>query len=102
MAVACQQNYKLTPKTDSFTWAWFTFPLSTAGISLLLAGTPNRFTGLTTIGKIFFILSIVLYLIALALIAVRFITDPKSLRCSLMHPLESLFFPTVLLTCELP
>ena len=40
--------------------------------------------------------------LALALIAVRFITDPKSLRCSLMHPLESLFFPTVLLTCELP
>jgi tellurite resistance protein TehA-like permease len=74
--------------------------LSTAGISLLLAGTPNRFTGLTTIGKIFFILSIALYLIALALIAVRFITHPKSLRCSLMHPLESLFFPTVLLTCQ--
>ena len=47
----------------------------------------------------FFIFSIALYLIALALIAVRFITYPKSLRCSLMHPLESLFFPTVLLTC---
>jgi tellurite resistance protein TehA-like permease len=86
-------------KHDSFTWAWFTVPLSTAGISLLLAGTPNRFTGLTTIGKIFFIFSVALYLIALTLIAVRFITNPKSLRCSLMHPLESLFFPTVLLTC---
>jgi C4-dicarboxylate transporter/malic acid transport protein len=76
--------------------------LSTAGISLLLAGTPHRFTGLTTIGKLFFILSIVLYAIALALIAVRFTTYPKSLWCSLMHPHESLFFPTVLLTCKLP
>ena len=88
-------------KDNSFTWAWFTVPLSTAGISLLLAGTPHRFTGLTTIGKLFFIASIVLYVIALALIAVRFITHPRSLWCSLMHPHESLFFPTVPLTCKL-
>jgi len=55
---------------------------------------------LTTIGKIFFILSLALYIIALVLIAARFITYPQTLRCSVMHPTESLFFPTVLLTCE--
>lgn len=84
----------------SFTWAWFTLPLSTAGMALLFASTPNRFTGLATIGKIFFILALVLYITAAVMIALRFFLYRHTLRCSLVHPTESLFIPTAILTCE--
>lgn len=84
----------------SFTWAWFTVPLSTAGIGILLAATPHRFDGLTTIGKIFFILALVTYVAAIAAITTRFVMQPRLIHCSLIHPTESLFFPTSVLSCQ--
>ena len=77
-----------------FTWAWFTVTMSTGGIALLLAVTPHRFHGLTTIGTIFLILDIALFvLICVALIA-RFVLYPATFKASFSHPSESLFFPT--------
>ena len=84
----------------SFTWAWFTVPLSTAGIALLLATTPHRFVGLFTIGKIFFILALVTFVAAVGAISFRFSMQPSNLKCSLMHPHEALFLPTAVLSCE--
>jgi tellurite resistance protein TehA-like permease len=69
-------------------------------MSLLYAGTPHRFTGLTTIGKIFFIVALVMYVAVSITIASRFFVYPHTLRCSLMHPTESLFIPTAILTCK--
>lgn len=83
----------LTP-CHSFTWAWFTFPMSTGGIALLLASTPHRFPGLTTIGKVVFIFDLVIFLALIAAITARFIILPGSLQKSLMHPTEALFVPT--------
>ncbi|KAH7150360.1 voltage-dependent anion channel [Dactylonectria estremocensis] len=81
-----------------FTWAWFTLIMSTGGIALLLHGAPHRFPGLDIIGKIFFLLTVVLFIGLVAGIAYRFYSTPPALKASLMHPTESLFFPCFLLS----
>lgn len=80
------------------TWAWFTLVMSSGGLALLLHSTPHRFRGLDVIGKIFFIITIVFYLLLVLGIANRFVRTPAALRTSLMHPTESLFFPCSLLS----
>jgi len=82
-----------------FTWAQFAFPLSTGGISLLLAATPHRFPGLDTIGKIFFVFDLVVFVGAIVLISLRFAVHRGTLRESLAHPTEALFLPTMLISC---
>lgn len=66
--------------------------MSTGALAVVLAQTPNQFTGLQTIGKIFFILDIVLFLLFNVLMTTRFILVPKKLPASLHHPVEGLFF----------
>lgn len=66
--------------------------MSTGAVAVVLANTPNRFTGLQTIGKIFFILDIVLFLLFTMIIGTRFALKPAKLGASLQHPVEGLFF----------
>ena len=66
--------------------------MSTGALAVVLAQTPNRFPGLDTIGKIFYILNIVIFLLFFCLIATRFILVPAKLFASLHHPIEGLFF----------
>jgi len=66
--------------------------MSTGALATLLGQQPYTFTGLKTIGKIFFILDMVLFLIFSACITYRFCTNHRSLNLSLHHPLESFFF----------
>jgi len=68
--------------------------MSTGGIALLINSTPHRFPGLTTIGKVVFVFDLVIFLCLVAAITARFIIAPGSLRNSLTHPTETLFFPT--------
>ncbi|KAI7104737.1 malic acid transporter, partial [Hortaea werneckii] len=75
-----------------FTWPWFACTMSTGAIAVVLAQTPNRFTGLQTIGKIFYIVDIVLFVCFTSLITLRFILVPSKLPASLHHPVEGLFF----------
>jgi hypothetical protein len=82
----------------SFTWAQFTLPLSTGGIALVLSATPHRFTGLATIGTIFFILALVIFVACVTAITLRFVLYPGTLKKSLTHPTEALFTPTILLS----
>ncbi|EMC97870.1 hypothetical protein BAUCODRAFT_146479 [Baudoinia panamericana UAMH 10762] len=91
------QNVSLRERFKHFTWAWFTLPMSTGGIALLLASTPHRFTGLTTIGKIFYIFDLVIFVCLVAGIIARFTLAPGSLQKSLLHPTEALFVPTAFL-----
>jgi C4-dicarboxylate transporter/malic acid transport protein len=81
-----------------FTWAWFSVTISTGVLGLLFQNTPHRFHGLTTIGKVAFIISIVMFVLYTATIAYRFIKTPHGLKTSLLHPTESLFFPAFLLS----
>ncbi|KAF1838180.1 hypothetical protein BDW02DRAFT_489559 [Decorospora gaudefroyi] len=66
--------------------------MSTGAIATVLGQQPYTFTGLKTIGKIFFILDIVLFLAFSVCIVYRFIHNRGSLRLSLHHPHESFFF----------
>ncbi|KAF9638203.1 C4-dicarboxylate transporter/malic acid transport protein [Lasiodiplodia theobromae] len=63
-------------------------------MSVLLAQQPFKFDGLFTIGKIFFILDLVLFVSFSVCIAMRFAMKPGSLGLSLHHPRESFFFGT--------
>lgn len=79
-------------RISHFTWAWFECTMSTGALAIILARTPFRFTGLDTIGKIVFILDLVLFVIFCSLITFRFIMHPQALSTSLHHPHESFFF----------
>lgn len=68
--------------------------MSTGAIAILLSVQPFTFNGLRTIGKIFFILDLVLFITFSALIINRFIVKggKSALIKSLHHPLESFYF----------
>ncbi|KAL2434857.1 Malic acid transport protein [Exophiala dermatitidis] len=75
------------------TWAWFTLTMATGGIANVLHHVPYRFSGLYTIGVIFFLLNIVFYIGIWAMMIMRFTFYPWTFRASLTHPTESLFVP---------
>lgn len=60
---------------------------------------PHSFNGLEVIGKIFFILNLIIFSSITAIITYRFSRYPKTLKHSLAHPTESLFSATFLLSC---
>jgi hypothetical protein len=62
-------------RLDHFTWSWFECTMSTGAIATLLGQQPYSFHGLKTIGKISFILDIVLFLTFSACITYRFIPE---------------------------
>ncbi|KAK3065012.1 hypothetical protein LTS18_013662 [Coniosporium uncinatum] len=68
--------------------------MSTGALATLLSQQPFSFTGLKTIGKVAFILDLVLFLTFCILISIRFILEPRALSKSLHHPHESFFFGT--------
>lgn len=68
--------------------------MSTGALATLLGQQPNSFTGLKTIGKILFLLDLVLFFAFCCLIAFRFVRYRGSLVRSLHHPHESFFFGT--------
>ncbi|KAK5111300.1 hypothetical protein LTR85_012195 [Meristemomyces frigidus] len=75
-----------------FTWPWFACTMSTGAVAVVIAQTPNRFPGLQTIGKIFFIVDIVLFVLFTSMMAGRFMLAPRKVLASLHHPVEGLFF----------
>ncbi|KAI1357281.1 voltage-dependent anion channel-domain-containing protein [Xylaria arbuscula] len=80
-----------------FTWAWFTWPMSTGGLSLLLFAQPYQFPGLRQIGFAVYITNLVIFLALVILMITRFILYRDDLRNSVTHPREGLFFPTFFL-----
>ncbi|KAL8715077.1 MAG: hypothetical protein Q9220_001034 [cf. Caloplaca sp. 1 TL-2023] len=76
-----------------FTWTFFTMTMATGGIANVLYTVPFRFRGLDTIGIIFFLFNIFLFLINVSMISLRFYTFPETFRASYMHPSERLFLP---------
>ncbi|KAF1839421.1 hypothetical protein BDW02DRAFT_563961 [Decorospora gaudefroyi] len=76
--------------------AWYTLPMSTGGLALLLhpSNQPHTFTGLVTIGETIFIFDLILFTVITCAITYRFIRRPSLLKQSLLHPSESLFFAT--------
>lgn len=80
--------------------AWFTLPMSTGGLALLLAEQtqPHTFHGLQTIGKVVYIFDLVVFSILACTIAFRFLRYPGTLKASITHPTEGLFLATSMLS----
>lgn len=89
---------RLANRLKHFTWANYTLPMSTGGLALLLSSQPHTFTGLHTIGKVVYLFDLVVFTLVTAAITFRFWRYPKTLKNSLNHPTESLFFATSLLS----
>jgi len=66
--------------------------MSTGAIAVVLANTPNRFSGLEVIGKIFFILDLILFVLFSIAMLLRAFWFPRRFLASLHHPVEGLFF----------
>ena len=89
------KHIPFSERLHHFTWSWFECTMSTGAIATLLGQQPFEFDGLKTIGKIFFILDLVLFVTFCGCITYRFIkTQPGSFSLSLHHPHESFFFGT--------
>ncbi|KAI9829665.1 MAG: hypothetical protein M1819_006036 [Sarea resinae] len=88
------ERCSLRERIRHFTWAWFTLTMSTGGIAILLARTPHRFHGLETIGKVFFILDLVLFVCLCLAISTRFVLFPQAMAHSFRNTKEGLFFAT--------
>lgn len=76
-----------------YTWTFFTITMATGGISNVLYNVPFQFRGLETIGIIFFLLNIVLFIVNVGMISLRFYCYPETFRASFLHPTERLFIP---------
>ncbi|KAI1102006.1 voltage-dependent anion channel-domain-containing protein [Jackrogersella minutella] len=81
-----------------FTWAWFTFPMSTGGLSLLIFAQPHQFPGLIQIGLFVYILNIIIFTILTLGMLTRFFLHHGDFYKSLSHPREGFFFPTFFLS----
>ncbi|KAI0406512.1 voltage-dependent anion channel [Xylaria palmicola] len=87
-------------RLEHFTWANFTLPMATGGLSLLLADETQGFTfrGLQTIGKVVYVLDLAIFALVSAAITYRFARWPGSLKKSIVHPTEGLFLGTATLS----
>ena len=74
--------------------------MATGGLALLLHPNtqPHDFSGLLTIGKVVFIIDLVLFTTITAAITYRFLSNPGTFQASLTHPTESLFASTSLIS----
>lgn len=84
----------LRERLSHFTWSWFECTMSTGALATLLSQQPYAFTGLRTIGKVVFIIDLILFVAFTILIATRFYLNKGALAQSLSHPHESFFFGT--------
>lgn len=86
-------------RIQHFTWANYTFPMSTGGLALLVSEStqPHTFHGLQTIGKVIYIFDLCIFILTTATLLTRFLRYPGTFRASLVHPTEGLFVPTFFL-----
>lgn len=80
-----------------FTWAWYTLPMSTGGLALLMFAQPHQFPGLKSAGLAVYIANIVVFATITSLMAARFVLHPGDMLRSVTHPREGFFLPTFFL-----
>ncbi|KAF2757790.1 hypothetical protein EJ05DRAFT_511555 [Pseudovirgaria hyperparasitica] len=87
-----QKRSLLRNRIGNFKWNWFACTMSTGGLAIAISESPKVFSGMKTIGKIFMILDIVLFITFTCCISTRFILEPKAFKRSLSDPTEAWFF----------
>lgn len=88
----------LKDRLHHFTWAWYTFPMSTGGLSLLIFAQPHQFPGLLEIGMTVYIINIILFTAICSTMLLRFFFNPGDMSKSITHEREGFFFPTFFLS----
>jgi tellurite resistance protein TehA-like permease len=73
---------------------WFSVPMGTGIVSVLLHTLPYQFDGLQYISTIIFVLNIVLFAVIFAVSMLRYILYPRLFPLMLNHPIQSLFLGT--------
>lgn len=68
--------------------------MSSGSLAVVLYETPHKFHGLLTLGKVVFVLDLLLFCSFFILMTTRFILRPKALGHSLKDPNESFYFGT--------
>lgn len=91
-------KFGLRKRLKHFTWAWYTLPMSTGGLSLLLYAQPHQFPGLKTIGLVIYIINLVIFTAVSFAMVTRFLLNSGSCIKSITHPREGFFLPTCLLS----
>ncbi|KAI9836019.1 MAG: hypothetical protein M1838_005142 [Thelocarpon superellum] len=72
--------------------------MATGGIANVIYTIPFRFHGLSTIGIIFSLFNIVLFIFNVVMISIRFSSFQHTFQASFLHPTESLFAPALLIS----
>ncbi|KAH6609771.1 malic acid transport [Trichoderma cornu-damae] len=85
-------------RLQHFTWAWYTLPMSTGGLSLLIFAQPNQFNGLKSIGLAVYIINIIIFSLVTMTMIARFFLHAGELSRSITHPREGFFLPTFFLS----
>ncbi|KAL7953061.1 voltage-dependent anion channel domain-containing protein [Trichoderma compactum] len=85
-------------RLQHFTWAWYTFPMSTGGLSLLIFAQPHQFAGLKAVGLVVYIINLIIFSLITMTMAARFLLHTGELVRSLTHSREGFFFPTFFLS----
>ncbi|KAI1660496.1 malic acid transport protein [Daldinia decipiens] len=88
----------LRQRMHHFTWAWFTLPMSTGGLSLLIFAQTHQFPGLRQIGLFVYIVNLILFTTLTFGMLSRFFLHHGDFYKSLSHPREGFFFPTYFLS----
>lgn len=90
--------FSLRQRLHHFTWAWFTLPMSTGGLSLLIYNQPHQFPGLRSFGLFVYIVNLVVFSCISSAILTRFFLFPGDFKASMTHPREGFFVPTAFLS----
>ena len=88
------KSHVLHERLKNVTWAWFCSTMATGSVAVVIYQTPYQFRGLLTIGKIIFIIDIVIFVLFCALLLARFIIVPRTFIDSIRHPIEAFYIGT--------
>ncbi|KAH8674309.1 malic acid transport protein [Xylariales sp. PMI_506] len=91
-------KFPLRQRLHHFTWAWYTFPMSTGGLSLLIFAQPHQFPGLRQIGFVVYVTNIVIFSAITSIMLARFVLHRGDFGASITHPREGFFVPTFFLS----
>jgi tellurite resistance protein TehA-like permease len=89
-----QPKLSLSQRIRHFTWAWYTLTMSTGGVATLISIQPHSFPGLISIGAAFYIANLIMFVLLCTSMILRFAKCPGTLKESLKHEREGLFYPT--------